>query len=214
MVSSDEMTFKYDLIPAQQHVRYKKGQGLRPTTVRKSFKSGRTSINVWGAIQKGSRSDLVWIKRRTGDQLRKRPKSRPNKGGLDAQQYTKLIVNGEMSNYMSRCRPDSVLQQDNFGPHRTKMALAAIEAYNIKLTAHPANSPDLQGIETMWRIVKAATRKYYSKRPYRPHSKEELFEDLRKQWWAIPQWKINKIFNTYPQRHKDVADAGGGHTKW
>ena len=46
MILSDEMTFTYNPMPAQQHVRYKKGQGLRLNTVRKSFKSGRTLVDI------------------------------------------------------------------------------------------------------------------------------------------------------------------------
>ena len=149
LVSCDEMTIEYNPMPAQQHVRYKKGQGLRPGTTRKTFKSGRTSVNVWGAIRKGARSELVWIKRRTGKQLQNRAGKKKDAGGLNSQQYTELIINGELSNFMVRSPPDCLLQQDNFGPHITKQALSAFEAYNIRLSAHPAASPDLACIEPM-----------------------------------------------------------------
>ena len=69
-------------------------------------------------------------------------------------------------------------------------------------------------VEGAWRIVKQRTRAAFAKQEHRPHSNKEVFAELQRQWWLIPQWKLDKLITSMPERVNDCYNNDGGHTKW
>lgn len=58
----------------------------------------------------------------------------------------------------------------------------------------PANSPDLSCIEQVWSILEVKIQKY------KIESLQELYACLKKEWYAIPQEKLDSLISRTPDR--------------
>ena len=68
----------------------------------------------------------------------------------------------------------------------------------------PANSPDLSPIEDIWGMLQDKVIECM------PKSEEELVEVITREWWAIPQKTIQKLFDTMHIRMIKMLVAKGG----
>lgn len=101
------------------------------------------------------------------------------------------------------------LQEDGDLSHDTKSTW--YYAWRVKrsrdvlrhLLTHPSQSPDLNPQEAMWNILKQRVRHYTWT------SQKQLMDIMRQEWWAIPQWEIQRRFDEMPDRCKRVAKNGG-----
>jgi transposase len=72
----------------------------------------------------------------------------------------------------------------------------------------PANSPDLNPIENVWRILKYRIGKRL------PRNLTELRQYLIEEWDRLSLEDYDKYIKEMPQRCDAVIQAEGGHTKW
>ena len=73
----------------------------------------------------------------------------------------------------------------------------------------PANSPDLNPIENLWKIVKDLLRH----RP-RPRNKEEMAQTIQSTWDTISLEQLQTLIRTMPDRMQAVISARGDSTRW
>lgn len=73
----------------------------------------------------------------------------------------------------------------------------------------PSQSPDLNPIENLWRIVKCNI----AKRPV-TRSVEELEHQVQEEWRGIPLTTVQALIDSMPQRIAEVISASGGHTHY
>jgi hypothetical protein len=73
----------------------------------------------------------------------------------------------------------------------------------------PAQSPDLNPIENLWRIIKHNIAK-------RPVAKgvEELENQVQEEWQLVSQEVIQELIDSMPSRIAEVIAARGGHTHY
>ena len=90
------------------------------------------------------------------------------------------------------------------------MARAWFNNNNINVLEWPAQSPDLNPIEHIWREVKNQLRKI----PKKFTSKENLWDILQDIWNNIDQERCIELIETMPERINDIIRAKGGYTKW
>ena len=209
----DECTVQYDPCPAGKKVRVRPGEELAEKNLKPSFKSGRTSINIFACIIKGSRSELVLVRKRTASE-RTSPRDRL---GLNAHQYATeihkpivipfILAQGES--------PDHIyLGADGASLHYGGENKALREEVGYLQLPWPPNSPDLNPIENVWMLLKRRLRKRFSEVEQRPHSAADLFHAAQEEWALIPQDVIDSLVESMPERLQAVLDANGGHTKW
>ena len=78
-----------------------------------------------------------------------------------------------------------------------------------KKLSWPTNSPDLNPIENLWKIVKDIVQKEVL-----PQNKEELVNTIHRAWEEVSLELIECILASMPHRMKAVIKANGGSTKW
>jgi transposase len=93
-----------------------------------------------------------------------------------------------------------ILIEDNDGPHGTKgesdnkVKQVKIKL-NIKWEAQPSNSPDLNPIETIWRIIKQRLKNRGV-----IFTVDALKQAIQVEWEKITVKEINKAISTMPDR--------------
>ena len=100
--------------------------------------------------------------------------------------------------------------QDGASIHKAKLTQAHMAKHGIKLGDWPAQSPDLNPIENLWRILKLRI----SKRREYIHNREEMVQVLREEWDKITPDDYRKCITSWTKRMKEVIKNKGGATHY
>jgi transposase len=106
--------------------------------------------------------------------------------------------------------PGMILMQDNASPHTCPHTECELARLGLNPMEWPANSSDLNPIETIWFKMKQRI-KAYEKRLTRIR---ELRDALAAEWEKITTEEILALVDSMPARVKAVVEANGGHTKY
>jgi len=171
------------------HERYE-DHCLAPT-----FKSGRSSVMVWGAFTGFDKSPLVFMPQ----------------GERTANDFVNNVYEGTLSGFffMHDAPQKLILMEDGAPVHRAKAPQLWRQAYGIPKLQWPPNSPDLNPIENLWKMVKDLLR-YYKK----PRNKEEMMQTIQAVWDDVSLEQLQKLIATMPNRIQAVISTRGGSTRW
>lgn len=158
-----------------------------------TFKSGRTSVMIWGAFAGTKKSKLVFM-----------PKDRRT-----AKDFVDIVYEGELLGFMSGVS-GGLLMEDGAPVHRANAPKIWRDLHLMEKLDWPANSPDLNPIENVWAILKNAIQKHSG----RPSGMEEMKAALEEEWENIAEESLQKFVHSMPDRMKAVIKAKGGHTRW
>lgn len=166
-----------------------------------TIKHGGGSIMVWGCMTWHGPGYLVRIY-----------------GGLDAQLYVKILKD-DLAKSVKDYNMDPnrfVFQQDNDSKHTSKLAMTYLSEMGITVESGrylgpwPAQSPDLNPIEHLWRYVKRRLGEY----PEPPKGMEELWKRISYEWYRIPKEVCQEFIRSMPTRIQAVIKAKGKHTTY
>lgn len=101
-----------------------------------------------------------------------------------------------------------VFQQDNDPKHTSKRAKLLFANYKVDVLSWPAQSPDLNPIENLWREVKLALK------GKNPSNKNELWALVEAAWKNIPIKTCQKLVDSMPSRCLAVIKNNGYSTKY
>ena len=101
-------------------------------------------------------------------------------------------------------------QQDNAGIHTAKITRDFIKKSKIPVIEWPANSPDLNPIETVWAHLKKQLDRYLNA----PRNMDELWERVQDIWTEITPEYLRKLYESMPRRMKELYHAKGDHIKY
>lgn len=142
---------------------------------------------VWGAIR--------------GDGLRILSRCEKN---VDSSEYQRVLN----AAFPIICSPRTLFQHDGAPAHRSRSTSDFLRKKAIRLLPDwPPQSPDLNVIENLWDELKR--RISFSK----PATLEELWEIAQREWEAIPNETIIKLYDSMPRRVSAVLGNKGGNTK-
>jgi transposase len=197
-IFSDESTFELGIHTLTTYVKRKKGDALKPQYLLPTFKSGRTTVGVWGCIDYTFKGKLVIL---------------PPNTHMNSTIYCNTILNDNgypMYQQVMEEYGDAVWQDDGAKYHTSKMVKEWRQSMKMTRMEWPAQSPDLNPIENLWHIIKISI----CKRRYKIHSAAELGEIILEEWDKIDTGVIQKIIRSMRNRCWAVISAKGGHTKY
>jgi len=195
VIWTDESSFQIGQNSRRTIVWRRKSEKYNSNCLAPSFKSGRTSIMVWGAFVGHTRLPLVFMP--------------PNE--RDAASFVKNVYDIALGPFLNNQKNATslVLMEDGAPVHKSKIANAWKESKSLTWLNWPANSPDLNPIENVWHMIKDVVQQNR-----RPKSKKEMELAVEAEWNAISDEKLMSLVATMPARIDAVIQAKGGSTRW
>ena len=107
----------------------------------------------------------------------------------------KNILERDMEPFAYDCLPLKwIFMHDNDPKHKAKSVTKWIEEKRICILDWPAQSPDLNPIENLWKEVKLLIK------PQNIKNKDQLWHEIPEAWKSIPTEKCEKLVESMPQR--------------
>ena len=100
--------------------------------------------------------------------------------------------------------------EDGAPIHWSKVTKEFHTSYKLEVLPHPAQSPDINPIEHIWKHLKVKINEW----PDIPQNIEELWIALQEEWAKIDVEFINTLAESMPDCAKAVYKAKEGHTKY
>lgn len=134
-------------------------------------------------------------------------------GTMNAKLYLDVLKD-EMKSSVDHCvgdefKNDFVFQQDNATSHKADIVMKYLNDERINLINHPPQSPDLNPIENLWKILKQKLQTNG-----KIQSKEQLWETFGQAWYNISSDVCKNLIDSMPKRIEAVIAAKGGPTKY
>src|SRR5208337_4879709 len=107
-----------------------------------TFKSGRTSVMIWGGFSSGQKMHLVFM-----------PKNHQK-----ATDFVEIVYDTELIQFLNKVLDYSILMEDGAPVHRSNAPKLWQQEHNLNKLNWPANSPDLNPIENVWAVLKDAVQ--------------------------------------------------------
>ena len=186
IIFSDEC--RIELNPkTKSYVRRPKHMRFHPKYITESSKFS-SSIMLWGAIRYDGKKMLI--------------KCNTN---VNSDEYIRILTEGLPQIYNHRYR----FQQDGAPCHRSRQTMQFLEEKMIRqLENWPAQSPDINIIENVWKILKENVKKHHC------NNLNELWRVIQLEWERIPVDLIKKTYDSLPNRMKAIIFSKGRTTKY
>jgi hypothetical protein len=152
-------------------------------------------------------------------------------GGIGSEEYMDVLYEGlipMLDDLLKQVIDDDCIQvreeetflfmHDNAPCHKTAEVTELLQENSIPVMMWPANSPDLNPIENLWRDIKIRFYNEFCKLHMHPSASQrsyQMYEDIIKKVWAETDWSyITQLIESMPHRVQAVIDRKGGHTKY
>ena len=164
-----------------------------PNCIVPTYKSGQTSLMIWSGFSGEHRSELVFM-----------PRNRRK-----ATAFVELVYDSQLLQFMVKVSC-GVLMEDGAPMHHSRAPEEWRKLRLIEKLDWPANSPDLNPIENVWKLLKNVVQHGQTC----PRNLEELKMTLQREWRSISSVRLCNLFHSMPARLQLVIGTKKGHTRW
>lgn len=192
VIFSDESKYNLFGSDGRRMVWRKKNTEMQPQNLVPTVKHGGGSLMVWGCMSAAGVGKLHFIE-----------------GIMDHKMYINILKeNLNASSQKLNLEGKYIFQQDNDPKHKARNTRLWL-LYNVpKELNTPPQSPDLNPIEHLWKVLEDNIRK-------RPISnKKDLKIALQEEWDKISPSVTANLVSSMPRRLQAVIDAKGNPTKY
>jgi DDE superfamily endonuclease/Transposase len=170
------------------------GQKLQPHHVKQTVKHGGGSLMVWGCMTAKGPGFMCRID-----------------GTMTKDVYLEILQDElqQTIEYYGLNSDRVIFQHDNDPKHTALLVRGWIEHQPFQTLKWPAQSPDLNPIETLWAVLKGRLNGYERA----PKGMIELWERIEEVWNEIKPETCMKLIESIPKRIQDVLDANGRWTE-
>lgn len=171
----------------------KAGEGWRPDLVSQKPRP-KFQVMIWGCIS--------WFGPGTVS---------PVDGNINANKYQDILEDN-LWPVVAQHFPGGgyIFQDDNAPVHRARSTVEYKTRNHIPSLSWPAQSPDLNIIETLWLLIK---RKLQS-RKQNINSSADLFQEIQNIWFNITPQYVQSLYNSIPRRIMQVIRLKGHLSKY
>ena len=198
VIFSDESSVEIGKQSRQIRVWRSVGERFNTECLAPTFKSGRKSVMVWGCFAGGIEGPLVFCDENKEESER-----------INSNTYIK-ILKSYLCPFHHTVRELTgkpvIFQQDNAPIHSAKITKEWFKTNKIATIDWPANSPDLNPIENIWKQLKdnIQNQKVF------PKNVNELKVALKKEWENLDSSVFEEVVNSMPRRIDMVLQARVG----
>ncbi len=188
---SDESKFSISFGNQGPRVWRKSGEAQNPCCLKSSVKFPQ-SVMIWAAMSSAGVGPLCFLK-----------------STVNAAIYQEILEHFMLPSADKLYGDaDFIFQQDLAPAHTAKGTKSWFNDHGVTVLDWPANSPDLNPIENLWRIVKRKMR------DTRPNNADDLKATVKETWASIPPQQCHKLITSMPRRIEAVIKAKGAPTKY
>jgi hypothetical protein len=160
--------------------------------IKSTYRSGRVSVMIWGAIGWDYKSPLVFLEREEGAK------------GVNSRAYRDQVLEPIIFPLFDQLGTDYIFMEDGNKVHKGHARLAKLQ-HQIRGFDWPPSSPDLNVIEKVWRWMKEELKKL----PFVPTSKEALCREIQRLWDQVDPRDYRQYTERLTCKLEDVIDVRG-----
>jgi hypothetical protein len=160
--------------------------------IKSTYRSGRVSIMIWGAIGWNYKSPLVFLEKEEGAK------------GVNSRAYRDQVLEPIIFPLFDQLGTDYLFMEDGSKVHKGYARLAKLE-HQIRGFDWPPSSPDLNVIEKVWRWMKEELKKL----PYVPTTVEDLKREIQRLWDQVDPRDYQRYTERLTCKLEDVIEVGG-----
>ena len=188
---SDESKFNLFGSDGKRFVRRSAGERLSKNCVKSSVKFGGGSVMVFGMISASGTGPLVRLQ-----------------GKINAKVYKELLLMHVVPVLRSSSSQNPIFMQDNAPCHTAKLVKSFLQEEGVDILDWPAQSPDMNPIENVWKVLGERTMKS------NPKNTNDLWTTLQAEWAKITPEECSHLIKSCGRRCQAVIDSKGYHTKY
>ena len=127
---------------------------------------------------------------------------------MDSAKYGKVLTQHMIPSARRLIGRGYIFMQDNASCHKSKATQTLLRNRKVNLLPHPAQSPDLNPIETLWEKIDDRLK------PFKPRNIEELWQTIQTVWNSLEVNLLDSLVESMPNRCGEVIKSKGFPTKY